>query len=243
MLLLLPFEPPYFEAVGLPCTWVGHAAVAETPIGDGKAFRDKYEIADATRVLCLMPGSRKGEVERHMPIFAKTVAMLAAQFPDIAMAVAVPQNVMPFVAPYFKGCPFRAVVMAGEQDKKNAIAASNFAIVKSGTVALEVALAGTPMLVTYKVNALSAWAFRRMSTLKYVSLINIILDKPVIPEFLQELCSPLLLAGAAAYYLQNESARNHQKEQAKLALSTLIPPNGALPSDLAARTVLQLLPR
>ena len=79
LLALLPFEPPYFEKAGLASTWVGHPVIAETQTGDGRAFREKYEIAEQTRLFCLLPGSRKGEVERHMPVFAKTVAMLAAQ--------------------------------------------------------------------------------------------------------------------------------------------------------------------
>src|SRR5579884_2215300 len=68
MLVLLPFEPPYFEKVKLPCTWVGHPVIAETMAGNAQAFRKKYEIADSTTVFTLLPGSRKGEVERHMPI-------------------------------------------------------------------------------------------------------------------------------------------------------------------------------
>ncbi len=159
LLALLPFEPPYFEKVGLRCTWVGHPVVAETSIGDGAAFRRKYEIPDQTPLFTLLPGSRKGEVERHMPVFAKAITLLAGQVPDLAIAVAVPKNVISLIAPYFKECPFRAVITSNEQDKKDAIAASNIAIVKSGTVALEVAMAGVPMVIAYRVNAISAWLF------------------------------------------------------------------------------------
>lgn len=240
LLALLPFEPPYFNKVGLPCTWVGHAAVAETQNGDGSAFRQKYQIAPDTPLFLLMPGSRKGEVDRHMPILAQCLTILALQYPNLALAVAVPENVMPFVAPYFKNCPFRAIVMSAEEDKKNAIAASNIAIVKSGTVTLEVAKAGIPMLVTYRVHALSAWIFKRMSLIRYVTLINILRKKQVVPEFLQELCHPFMLACAANALLASPLLQKKQKDEQKLALDMLLPPDGQRPSELAARKILEL---
>ena len=109
LLCLLPFEPPYFEKVGLKCTWVGHPVVAETSIGNGAAFREKYQLASGTPLFTLLPGSRKGEVDRHMPIFAQAITLLSQQIPDFAIAVAVPKNVMSFIAPYFQNCPFRAI--------------------------------------------------------------------------------------------------------------------------------------
>ena len=241
MLVLLPFEPPYFTKVGLPCTWVGHPAIAETVSGDGKRFRQKYEIPDSTPLFCLLPGSRKGEVERHMPIFAKAVTLLASQFPGLAMAVAVPQNVMPFIAPFFKSCPFRAVVMADEEDKKDAIAASNIAIAKSGTVTLEVAKAAIPIITTYKVHRISAWMFRRVSLTKYVTLINILKNKEVIPELLQELCNPLMIASAAAHLLSHPDRQALQIHEEKSALAQLLLPSGEMPSDKAASIILGLL--
>ena len=242
MLVLLPFEPPYFTKVGLPCTFVGHPVIAETTSGDGAAFRQKFDISETTPVFCLLPGSRKGEVERHMPIFAKTIALLATQFPDLAMAVAVPKNVMPFVAPFFENCPFRAVVMSDEADKKNAIAASNVAIVKSGTVALEVAKAGVPMVVTYRVHPISAWMLGRIILTNYVNLINILKKKEVIPELLQDLCDPVMIASAVAHLLSHPGRSNHQIQEEKSALDQLLLPGGELPSDRAAKVILGVIP-
>ncbi len=241
LLCLLPFEPPYFEKVGLPCTWVGHPVVAETAIGDGAAFRKKYDIAAETTLFCLLPGSRKGEVERHMPVFAKAISMIAAQTPDLAIAAAVPKNVMGFIAPYFENCPFRAVITADEEDKKNALAGADLALVKSGTVALEVAMAGAPMLIAYRVNPISAWCFRRMSLTRYVNLVNILKGKEVIPELLQEQCTPLLIANAAAHLLSSPEQRQLQKKQSASALAQLLPPGNERPSDIAARAILALL--
>ena len=240
MLTLLPFEAPYFEKVGLPCTWVGHPAVAEGHTGDGAAFRQKYEIPEHTPLFSMLPGSRKSEIERHMPIFAKAITLLSMQFPNLALAVAVPKNVLPIVAPYFKNCPFRAVVMANEEEKRNAISASDLAITKSGTVALEVAMAGVPMIVTYRVNPLSAWYVRRHCKVKTVNLVNILEDREAIPELLQENCTPIAIASAVAHLLTHPQRQNAQRIAQKDALEKLLLPDG-LPSDKAANTILGLL--
>jgi len=227
--------------VGLPATWVGHPVVGETKPGNGKAFREKYKISDTTTLFTLLPGSRKGEVERHMPIFARAVTLMAPQYPDMALAIAVPKNVLRYVAPYFENCPFRAIVTANEEDKKNAIAAANLGIVKSGTVALEAAMAGIPMLVAYRVNPLSAWLFRRMALTKYASLINIIEDKEIIPELLQEQCAPLFIARAGGHLLADPAHRQTQKKGIEGALAKLASPGGTSPSGMAASIILNLL--
>lgn len=237
MLVLLPFEPPYFEKVGLPCTWVGHPVVAETQPGNGADFRRQYNIADTTTLITLLPGSRPGEIKRHMPVFAQAVTMLAQQYPDIALAIAVPKSVLPLIALYFKNCPFRAVVTANEQDKKNAIAAANAAIVKSGTVTLEVTMSGTPMVVAYRVNPLSAWLFKRMALTKYVNLINIIAQREIYPELLQGQCLPILLANATAGLLGYPFQRQAQQIESAAILKQLVP-NGSSPSRRAADIVL-----
>ena len=241
MLVLHPFEPPYFEKAGLACTWVGHPAVAETSTGDGAAFRKKFDIPNDSPLFCMLPGSRKGEVERHMPIFGKAIALLATQYPQLAMVVAVPPNIMPFITPFFAGCPFRAVVTSNDEDKRNAIAASQIAIVKSGTVALEVAMANVPMIVTYRVHPLSAYYLRRKLLIKNANLINILLGEEVIPELLQELCDPVMIATACAELLSDQARQKNQKSKEKIALEMLIPSNGKMPSDIAAHTILSIL--
>lgn len=241
LLVLLPFEPPYFTNIGLPCTFVGHPVVAETQLGDGVAFRKKYDIAPDTLLFCLFPGSRRGEVTRHLPVFARAMTMLATTHPNLAMVVTVPRHVLAFVAPYFQNCPFRAIIMANNQDKKDAIAASDIAIVKSGTVSLEVAMAGVPMVVTYRVHPFSAWMLRRMWITRFVNLINILESREIIPELLQEMCTPIMIASAATSLLNDEERKNAQKVNSAAALAKMLPPGGELPSVVAARTILQLL--
>jgi lipid-A-disaccharide synthase len=240
MLVLLPFEPPYFEKEGLRSTFVGHPAVAETSAGNGKAFREKYQIAEKITVLSFLPGSRSSEIRRHMPIFARAITLIAARYPDIAIAVAVPKHALATIAPYFKNCPFRAVVTADDEDKKNAFAASNLAVTKSGTVVLEIAQAGTPMIVAHRANPLTARMLRQQMLMPYVSLINILHQKEIVPELLQEACTPSLIADAALSLLSSPERREQQKKECACALAMLLPPTKT-PSILAAETILQLL--
>lgn len=240
MLVLLPFEPPYFEKEGLPATFVGHPVVAETPVGNGPAFREKYGIAPEAKLIAILPGSRKSELKRHMPVFGRAVALLAQRLPNMAMVVAVPKYLLEDVAKYFIDCPYRAVITAAEDDKKNAIASADVALVKSGTVALEVAMAGTPMLVSYRVNPISAWKLRKIMLTPFVNLVNILAGREIIPELLQERCNPLELAKTADRLLHDAEMRQAQQQEVKEALSALVPPPPS-PSERAAGVVLELL--
>jgi lipid-A-disaccharide synthase len=241
MLLLLPFEPPYFEKEGLACTFIGHPVIAETSPGDGAAFRKKYEIAETTTLFSLFPGSRKSEIKRHMPIFARAITALAPYHRDMAIAVPVPGYALPYVAPYFQNCPFRAVVTSNEEDKKNAVAASALAVSKSGTVTLEIAHAGTPMIVAHRVHPITARILKRQALLPYVTLINILLNKEIIPELLQDACTPSLIASAVSELISSTSRQSTQKISMHEALAMLRPPKETTASAHGAKVILQLL--
>lgn len=241
ILLLLPFESAYFKKAGLDSTFVGHPVICESTVGNGEIFRAKYEIPDNAPLFCLLPGSRSGEVKRHMPVFTKAIAMLAHCYPRLALVIAVPEHVLPTLAPYLNDCPFRIIIAEDDQDKKNAIKASQFAFVKSGTVAFEVAVAGVPMLVTYRMNKFSVWWLRRIITIRYVNLINILLKKEVIPELLQEYSTPLMLASCANTMLAMPYLQQDQKANIHSAIKKLIPEHGGRPSDIAAKKILSLL--
>lgn len=240
LLCLLPFEPPLFEREGLAATFVGHTVASEQQIGDGKAFRLRYELANDVPVFCVFPGSRQGEITRHMPIFARTVTLLAEVYPNLAIVVPVPKHLLDSVRPYFENCPFRAIVTANEEDKRDALATSRVAIVKSGTIALEVATSGTPMVVAYRVGAITAFVFRRLRITKLVTLVNILLGREAIPELLQDDCTPIMIANATAAILRDESLGNAQKMAMQQALAMLIPETKT-PSTLAAEVVLDYI--
>lgn len=238
MLCLLPFEPPLFERLGLAASFVGHTVVAESTVGDGNAFRERYKLAPETPLFCILPGSRKGEIIRHLPIFARMISLLAQTYPNLAFVLPIPKYLLEMVRPYFEGCPYRAIVTANEHDKHDGIAASNVAIVKSGTVTLEVARANVPMIVAYRVNTLSAFLYRRLRLTKLVNLINILLGREAIPELLQDDCTPQLLASAAANLLTNQPGRTAQQAAMMQALAMMTPQNSS-PSAIAASIILE----
>ena len=242
LLALLPFEPPYFDAVHLPCTFVGHPVVESgADEGDGQAMRQRHGIGATDPLICLLPGSRRSETSRLLPVFSDTLALLVAVRPNLRAVIAVAGDVAPDVREAIATWPGRPVVVSDDGDKYGAFAAADVALAASGTVVLELAMAGTPTIVTYKVNALSAWLARRIIRVPYVNLVNIVLGREAVPELLQEDCQPDKLADAVERLLDDEFVRRQQKEASKEALSRLGGEGGVSPSNRAARVVLDLI--
>ncbi|MFP6743036.1 MAG: lipid-A-disaccharide synthase [Alphaproteobacteria bacterium] len=241
LLAILPFEPPYFEAVGLPCSFVGHAIVEEgAHKGDGAGFRARHGISPEAPLVCVLPGSRHGEVSRHLPIFGAALGLLASRYPGLCAVVPTVTAVADEVTAACGDWPVTAHVVVGRDEKYDAIAASRVALAASGTVALELAIAGTPMVIAYKTNALTAWLARRMVRVSYACLVNLILDRPVVPEFIQENCRPDLLAEAVAALYDDGDARAAQIAGGRQAAESL-GLGGTPPSDRAADTVLKVI--
>lgn len=240
LLCLLPFEPPYFEREGLKATFVGHPVLSSAiGDGDGPSFRARHDIASDVPLLCVLPGSRSGEVERLLPIFADTVAKLAPQFPGLNV-------VMPAVAHLESRVQTATrswavpVHVVGAAQKADAYAAADAALAASGTVALELAMAALPNVIGYKLHGLTAFLAKRLLTTRFVNLINIILDREVVPELLQENCTPENLAREVARLLDNSQARDLQRAAAFEALKQL-GFGGPPPGDRAADVVLSYI--
>ncbi len=241
MLALLPFEPPYFEAHGLPCSFVGHAVVEEgADHGDGEAFRAGHGIPPDATLVCALPGSRHSEVVRLLPVFGAVMGLLAARFSGLRVVVPTVEGVAAEVARAVARWPVDALVVAGWRHKYDAFAASTVALAASGTVAVELAISGLPAVITYKANPLTEWAANRMMRVPYVSLINLILDRPVVPELLRDRCRPDLLADAVGALLSDRDARVAQSAEARRA-AELIGLGGPPPSRRAAEIVLDVI--
>jgi lipid-A-disaccharide synthase len=242
MFLLLPFEPPYFEEVGLPCTFIGHQVAWEwKQKGSRDAFINRHSIAADKAILCLLPGSRKGEITRLLPIFEQTVNLLHRKTPNLlpVIVAAAPMEMhLRTICQHWKISP---LIVPEATEKKDAFAASSVALAKSGTVALELALAGVPTVVTYKVSRYSAWALRRMVKVRFVNLVNLLLGKEVIPEMLQENCSADLLFEKLFDLLGCTHSKKQQLEQSQEAIQMLGVDDALSPSDKAADIVLGLM--
>lgn len=242
LLVLLPFEPPYFEKEGLSTEFIGHPVLEEDYTrADGIHFREKHGILPNDLILLLLPGSRPSEIRRHMAIFLDTLEQLTARFGNLTEVIIVPPNMRKEIESHLAEWPGHPIVVSEQDEKHDAFAAANVALVKSGTVTLELACARVPMVVTYRVNPLTALLLRYMIKVKHVSLVNILLKREAIPELLQENSTPDMLAHKLAGFLINKNKCDQQVQDAQEALAMLLPENNEKPSDLAAKEVLGLI--
>jgi lipid-A-disaccharide synthase len=241
LMVLLPFEPPYFAKVGLACSYVGHPVVESgADRGDGAGFRRRHGIPAGTPLLVVLPGSRRGEVGRLLPPFAEAVRRLAARRPDLRVVVPTTETVAEIVAAATKDWALPVLVVRGEREKYDAFAAGNAAIAASGTVALELAMAKLPAAVAYRLNPLTHWLLRRIVKVDYVHLVNLILEREAVPELIQQHCNPTRLAAEVERLLDDPATREAQLLACSQALQRL--GQGELsPSRRAAEVVLSVI--
>jgi lipid-A-disaccharide synthase len=241
LLALLPFEPPYFTKVGLACSYVGHPVVESgADRGDGAGFRRRHGIAPGATVLAVLPGSRRGEVGRLLSPFAGAVALLAERHPDLRVVIPTTETVAEIVGAAAKDWAVPALVLRGQQEKYDAFAASNAALAASGTVALELAMARVPTVIAYRVSPLTHAVARRMFKVEHAHLLNLILGRTVVPELIQQDCTPERLAAAVGHLLSDAAARTAQIEACQEGLRRL-GLGGVSPELRAADTVLAVI--
>jgi len=242
LLALFPFEPEFFAQYGVPCRFVGHPIVEYgVDGGDGKVFRERHAIpADAT-VVAILPGSRESEVRRLLPVFGDVVARLAGKRPDLVAVVCAVDSQAGGIARGTANWPVPVIVVSETAEKYDAFAACAAAVTKSGTITLELALAGVPMVVAHKVSGLTALIARRLLHVSHVSMVNLLVGESLVPELLQEHCRARGIAAEIEKLLDEPAARKAQLSGFQRAVASLggtTPP----PSERAAQAVLALLP-
>lgn len=250
VLALLPFEPPYMAAAGIGCDFVGHPA-AEVPVPDAAAraaFRAEAGVPAGGELLTVLPGSRRGEVRRLAPVFGAALGLLAARRPGLSVVVPAAEAVAAEVAAAVARWPVPARLLdprgtapeAAEATKRLAFAASDAALAASGTVTLELAAMGCPMVSAYRMNHLTSLVIRHLIRVPSANLVNILTESRVVPEFLQEYCTPAALADALADLLGSAAARERQRDAGARAMA-LVGRGGPAPSDRAAAAVLRVI--
>jgi lipid-A-disaccharide synthase len=240
-LALLPFEPPYFTREGLDCTFVGHSLIESgAGNGDGARFRAARGIASNAPLLAVLPGSRMSEVRRLLPIFYETVVLLKASFPDLQVVVPLASGVAPFIRKEVADWPVTVHFTEDDAAKYDALAAAKAALACSGTISIELAMARLPSVIAYKINALTAALYRRLIKLKYATLVNIMMDREVMPEYIQEKCEPAKLAEAVSRLMRDEAARATQTAVLG-ALAEWLGEGSFVPSERAAEVVLSVV--
>ncbi len=240
LLALLPFEPPYFKRAGLPCTFVGHPVVETRAASTaGADFRRRHDIAPDVHVLCLLPGSRRGEVTRLLAPFGTAAGIVAKRHPDMAVVVPTVNQVESIVGPAVSGWPLKSIVITEAEDRHAAMASADFALAASGTVALELAVNNVPAVIGYKVAPLTAWMLRRIVRVRYANIVNILADREVVPEHLQGDCQPDMLARSLLSILDDRDRRESILAAQAAAIKQLSVSGS--PSSQAASTILSVV--
>lgn len=247
LLALLPFEPPYFEVVGLPTTFVGHPAVemlasarkAEAAAeAAGQGFRQRHGIPADARLLALMPGSRKGEVTKLLPVFTEVMKQVKTAGIPLHLVIPTVETVSDTVKAAVSALPFPATVLESAPERNAAMLAAEVALAASGTATLELGLAGTPTVLAYKVNPITAAIMRRFIKIPYVGLVNILQQRVVMPEFLQQDCTAEKIAPALLQLLTDTAARQRQTDGCAAVAAQLGADDPVPPAHRAARAVL-----
>ena len=240
LLCLLPFEEAYFARHNLQARFVGHPVLQSgADTGNAARFRARHELPADTPILILMPGSRRSEAPRLLPVFGRTLALLQAEQPNIIPVVPVSPAVAELVQSATATWPVRPIITTDLDDKHDAYAAAAAALTKSGTSTLELALAGVPMAVTYRVNPISAVLARRMIRVPHVAMVNLLAGREIVPELLQENCNPKRLSQTVLSLIRDPQAAQTQRLATQAAVATLRPPTGD-PSKAAANAVMAL---
>ncbi|WP_297371055.1 lipid-A-disaccharide synthase [Acidocella sp.] len=241
LLCLLPFEPDFFAPHGLHPVFTGHPVLESgADQGDEARFRATHNLPANAVPVIFMLGSRRGEISRLAPVFRDTLSLLKPQIPNLVPVLPVAQGVDDTVRAATQDWPVRPLLVHGAGARYDAFAAAHAALTKSGTSTLELAMAGVPMALTYRVNPLSAWLFRRMAKVKYVGIVNILAGRALVPELLQQDCTPPKLAATLLTLLGNDSTRAAQRQGYREVLASLRAPEGT-PSEAAAKAILALL--
>jgi len=243
VLALFPFEVPFFEKYGLKAAFVGHPVIERAgKIGGGAALRARLGIAVDAPLLALLPGSRTSEIRFILPEFRAAVEILAQKIPDLVTVLPTVPHVAAKVRAATQAWPTALHITEGEADKYAAFDAATVALAASGTVTAELALAHTPMVVGYKVGGLTFFLSKFLMTVTHITLINIILGREAVPEFLQGACTPQNLADAVARLFVDANARAAQVA-AMTEFGRMLGEDDEAPSLRAARTLLEFVDR
>lgn len=242
LLCLFPFEPAWFAERGIQASFVGHPILQSgVAHGDAERFHKRHDLRPGSPILILMPGSRSSEVPKLLPVFEKTLRILHERFPDLQPVIPATSGMAPLVRKMVRHWAVHPSILTDTEDKHDAIRAADCALTKSGTSILELAIGRVPMVVTYKVNPLSALLGRLFLRLPYVSMINILAGREVVPELIQHDCTPQKLADEITALLTDEAKRRAQQEAFGNILAMLEAPDGDLPAVAAAKQVLELM--
>lgn len=242
LLMLLPFEAKYFAPYGVAYTYVGHPVIeGGSDKGNAARFVTMHNLSQKDFILTILPGSRKTEIKYLLPVFEQVVEKMAQLHPNLKVVLPTVETVKDKIEKAIAHWKVPVLIVTGEMARYDAFAASTMALAASGTVSLELAMAGTPHIIAYKMNKLTGWVagYLLRKKIKYVNLINILSDEQIIPECLQDACN-LDKIMLELDKLQGQGGKA-QMQKARKALEMLGAGEALTPSQKAAKEVLKII--
>lgn len=239
---LLPFEPEEYRKLGgPPCSYVGHPLIEQ--LGALRPSAEEQKRRDGgPPVLLVLPGSRRSEVRHHLDVFGATLGRLRGEGRAFELMLPTMPHLEATIREGIASWPVKPEIVIGENERRAAFRIAHAALAKSGTVTLELALSGIPMVTAYRVGAIEAFILRRAIRVSSVILANLVIGEDVIPEYLQEDCTPDKLAPALSELLTDSPLRQRQVE-AFARLDQIMSTGNKSPSVLASDIVLAQMRR
>jgi lipid-A-disaccharide synthase len=241
LLSIHAFDAPYFEAEGLPVTFVGNSALTlDFSAADPDRLRRQIGAGPEDPILLVLPGSRPGEIERMLPPFERAVEILKQDRPELQVVIPAAPTVAELVKGRVAGWRRPVHVLEGEAAKLDAMKAATVALACSGTVTTHLALAGAPMVVAYRIGPVTYALLKRLVRTRYITLFNIAADQAIAPELIQDACNGPALAAEVARRLDDPVLRRAQV-RAQYAALVKMGMGGPDPDEAAADAVLKAL--
>lgn len=240
LICLFPFEPPYFQKFNMPTAYVGHPVMEQGYVGaKGDKIRDEHSIPKDAKVFGLMFGSRHGEVDRHGEILRAVAQKLQKDDPDLHLLAPTFPDIESKVRGCLDGLKNTHIVMSPDR-KPEVFTAMDSAVAVSGTVALELAVANVPHVISYRVSR-STWEIaKRLIKVRFAHLANILLNKEVVPEFIQDKCNPKDILSGITPLLKDGNPIEIQRAEFATVRKLLNGKTKDAPSVQAARFVMDL---
>lgn len=242
IMCLFPFEPPYFEREGMKAAFVGHPVMESgLTYANDSAFRVHHNIPANATVMGLLFGSRMGELNRMGPVLRAAARVVAKDDPALHIVSPTLPHLKREVRNLLQKMPCHVHIIDDTAEKYESFRAMNFALATSGTVGLELGVADTPHIIAYRMSPVTWRMIRNKLKVKYAHLVNILLDRPVVPEFIQQNCQPEPM-GADLLALKRDGGLALQQRKDFTRVRELISvDDDTTPSRAAARFVLDIL--
>jgi lipid-A-disaccharide synthase len=236
LLCIFPFEPEFFASHGMDATYIGHPLTRLVkPTASRAELRRRFDVPEGTPLVALLPGSRMGEAARHLPVLLDAVERLrtsAKIMPRFILAV--PPGTVP-VGSNFRERISSASIQLLEGKTWDVLVCADVALAASGTVTVEACLLGTPMVTFYRVNNLSWWMGKALVRVPFYSMVNLVAQRRIVPELIQDQMTAESLAQEALALLENDAARENMRRNLADVATKLAGPED--PLEVAAALV------